>query len=54
MMHSQIAGGAAIECYGIVGMASKHQIRDGLTDILGKENFTKGVISETRKRRFTY
>jgi len=41
---AQIAGGAAVECYGIVGMASKHQIRDGLTDILRKENFTKGVV----------
>nr|WP_106784129.1 Asp23/Gls24 family envelope stress response protein [Lysinibacillus timonensis] len=41
---AQIAGGAAIECYGVVGMASKHQIRDGLTDILRKENFAKGVI----------
>ncbi|SOC35444.1 Asp23/Gls24 family envelope stress response protein [Ureibacillus acetophenoni] len=41
---AQIAGGAAIECYGVVGMASKHQIRDGLTDILRKENFTKGVV----------
>ena len=41
---AQIAGGAAIECYGIVGMASKHQVRDGLTDILRKENFAKGVI----------
>ncbi|AYC29203.1 Asp23/Gls24 family envelope stress response protein [Paenisporosarcina cavernae] len=41
---AQVAGGAAIECYGIVGMASKHQIRDGLTDILRKENFAKGVI----------
>jgi uncharacterized alkaline shock family protein YloU len=41
---AQIAGGAAIECYGIVGMASKHQIRDGLTDILKRENFTRGVI----------
>ena len=38
---AQIAGGAAVECYGIVGMASKHQIRDGLTDILRKENFAK-------------
>ena len=45
----QIAGGAAIECYGIVGMASKHQIRDGLTDILGKENFTKGVVVRQEK-----
>ncbi|KIL44845.1 Asp23/Gls24 family envelope stress response protein [Jeotgalibacillus soli] len=41
---AMIAGGAAIECYGIVGMASKHQIRDGLTDILRRENFTRGVI----------
>ena len=41
---AQVAGSAAIECYGIVGMASKHQIRDGLTDILRKENFAKGVI----------
>ena len=41
---AQIAGGAAIECYGIVGMASKHQIRDGLTDILRKENFARGVL----------
>jgi uncharacterized alkaline shock family protein YloU len=39
-----IAGGAAIECYGIVGMASKHQIKDGITEILRRENFTRGVI----------
>jgi uncharacterized alkaline shock family protein YloU len=39
-----IAGGAAIDCYGIVGMASKNQMRDGLTDILRRENFTKGVL----------
>ncbi|KIL50429.1 hypothetical protein KP77_18040 [Jeotgalibacillus alimentarius] len=41
---AMVAGGAAIECYGIVGMASKHQVRDGLTDILRRENFTRGVI----------
>ncbi|TMN23537.1 Asp23/Gls24 family envelope stress response protein [Lentibacillus cibarius] len=39
-----IAGGAAVECYGIVGMASKSQIRDGIAEILRKENFSKGVI----------
>ncbi|WP_141431227.1 Asp23/Gls24 family envelope stress response protein [Bacillus sp. 03113] len=39
-----LAGGAAVDCYGIVGMASKNQIKDGLTDILRKENFTRGVI----------
>ncbi|RWZ60584.1 Asp23/Gls24 family envelope stress response protein [Halobacillus fulvus] len=41
---STIAGGAAVECYGIVGMASKNQIRDGLSEILRKENFSKGVV----------
>jgi len=39
-----IAGGAAIECYGIVGMASKSQIKDGIAEILRKENFSRGVI----------
>ncbi|UGB32634.1 Asp23/Gls24 family envelope stress response protein [Metabacillus sp. B2-18] len=39
-----VAGGAAIDCYGIVGMASRNQIKDGLTDILRKENFSRGVI----------
>lgn len=41
---TQVVGEAAIECYGIVGMASQHQIRDGLTEILRKENFARGVI----------
>jgi uncharacterized alkaline shock family protein YloU len=41
---TQVVGEAAIECYGIVGMASRHQIRDGLTEILRKENFSRGVI----------
>ena len=41
---STVAGGAATECYGIVGMASKNQFRDGLSEILGKENFSRGVV----------
>jgi len=39
-----IAGGAAVDCYGIVGMASKNQLKDGLSEILRRENFAKGVI----------
>ncbi len=39
-----IAGGAAVDCYGIVAMASKNQIKDGLSEILRKENFSKGVV----------
>lgn len=38
-----IAGAAAIECYGLVGMASR-KITDGVADLLKKENLSKGVI----------
>lgn len=39
-----IAGGAAVESYGVVGMSSKHQIRDGFAEIVGKDNYSRGVI----------
>ena len=39
-----IAGGAAVECYGIVGMASTSQIRDGIAEILRKENYSRGIV----------
>ncbi|NSL51223.1 Asp23/Gls24 family envelope stress response protein [Calidifontibacillus erzurumensis] len=39
-----IAGGAAVDCYGIVGMASRNQLKDGISEILRKENFKKGVL----------
>ncbi|WP_085524016.1 Asp23/Gls24 family envelope stress response protein [Tuberibacillus sp. Marseille-P3662] len=39
-----IAGGAAIDCYGIVGMASQRQLKDGLTELLGRDNFSKGIV----------
>ncbi|MDR0921916.1 MAG: Asp23/Gls24 family envelope stress response protein [Lactobacillales bacterium] len=39
-----VVGGAATDIYGIVGMASKHQIRDNLNTVLRKENYSKGVV----------
>lgn len=39
-----VVGGAATEIFGIVGMASKNQIRDNLNEILKKESYSKGVI----------
>jgi len=38
-----IAGAAAIECYGLVGMVS-HKIADGWAGLLGRENLAKGVV----------
>jgi len=38
-----IAGVAAMECYGIAGMAAARKLKDGLAEILGKENLSRGV-----------
>lgn len=39
-----VVGGAATEIFGIVGMASRNQIRDNVSDILKKENYARGVV----------
>ncbi|MBB6449341.1 putative alkaline shock family protein YloU [Geomicrobium halophilum] len=39
-----VAGGAATDCYGIVGMASQQQIKDGLSELLKRDNFSRGVV----------
>jgi uncharacterized alkaline shock family protein YloU len=39
-----LAGGAAMDCYGLVGMASRKQLKDGITELLGRDNFSKGVV----------
>lgn len=48
---SSVAGGAAVSCYGIVGMASKNQVKDGITEILGKENYSRGIIVRRNNER---
>ncbi|XEC96985.1 Asp23/Gls24 family envelope stress response protein [Paenibacillus tarimensis] len=40
---SIIAGSAAMECYGLVGMASRKQLKDGIAELLGRENLSRGV-----------
>lgn len=37
-----MAGAAAIECYGIVGMAST-RMKDGFAELVGRENLSRGV-----------
>lgn len=39
-----LAGGVVSECYGVVGMASKKAFKDGLAELLKKENYSKGVV----------
>lgn len=38
-----LAGVVALECYGLVGMASRSQLRDGITELLGRDNSAKGI-----------
>ncbi len=39
---ARIAGMAAMDCYGIVGMAVKN-VKDGIVQLLKKESLTKGI-----------
>ena len=45
---ARIAGLAAMECYGVVGMAAK-SIRDGLVHLLKIESLSKGVNIVTQE-----
>ena len=39
-----IAGGAAIECYNVVGMASQ-KLKDGVLICYVKKNYSKGIVA---------
>lgn len=41
---ASLAGGVVTECYGVVGMASQKFLKDGIAELLKKENYTKGVV----------
>jgi uncharacterized alkaline shock family protein YloU len=41
---AKIAGLTALDCYGVVGTASRKAIKDGIAEILGKDIFDKGII----------
>lgn len=38
-----IAGVAALECYGLVGMCSRSRLKDNFVELLGRENLSRGV-----------
>lgn len=44
-----LAGGIVTECYGVVGMASQKLFKDGLAELLKKENYGKGVVVHQRE-----
>jgi uncharacterized alkaline shock family protein YloU len=44
---ARIAGLSAMDCYGIVGMASRN-VKDGIVHLLKKENLSKGICLNMR------
>lgn len=49
---ASVAGSAALECYGVVGMSSKNSIRENINDLLKKENFAKGVLAKKNREGY--
>jgi len=47
-----IAGLSAMECYGLVGMSSKN-MQDGIADLLGWDNLSKGVSVDINEDEVT-
>lgn len=39
-----VVGAAVTDNYGVVGMVSKNILRDNIIEILGKDNYFKGVV----------
>lgn len=42
-----LAGGVVSECYGVVGMASQKVVKDGIAELLKKDNYSRGVVVRT-------
>lgn len=46
---ASIAGNAATECYGVVGMVPKTGLRASIAELLRIENYKKGVFAKETK-----
>ena len=49
---AQFAGNAAMECFGVVGMASM-SVRDGLVKLLKKDSMTRGIHVSLNNNKLT-
>ena len=47
-----VAGLSAMECYGVVGMASR-KVQDGIAELLGWDNLAKGIIVDIKDNLVT-
>lgn len=47
---ASIAGSAAIECYGVVGLSAKNSLSERVDKLLGKKNFEQAVVCQKEKK----
>ena len=50
---ASVAGSAAIECYGVVGLSAKNSLSDQVNKLLGKKNFEQAVVCEKEKKGYS-
>jgi uncharacterized alkaline shock family protein YloU len=47
-----VAGAAAAECYGVVGLASKSSLRDNIAELLKEDSYHRGVFPRKDKEDY--
>jgi uncharacterized alkaline shock family protein YloU len=46
-----VAGKAATECYGVVGLAPRSALRESINDLLKKDDYVKGVYCKGDQKK---
>ncbi|MTT32312.1 Asp23/Gls24 family envelope stress response protein [Terrilactibacillus sp. BCM23-1] len=41
---ANLTGGLVSQCPGVVGMASRQQLKDGFTELVKKDNYSRGIV----------
>jgi uncharacterized alkaline shock family protein YloU len=49
---ANVAGEAALEVYGVVGLASKNSLRENINELLKKDDYIKGVYCKKVKNAY--
>ncbi len=49
---ASVAGNAVLECYGVVGLASKSSIKDNILELLKAEEYNKGVYARKTQKGY--
>lgn len=46
---AEVIGLSAMECPGVIGMASKKRLKDGMAELLKRENYSRGIVVKTEE-----